>query len=269
MSKIGHNIAKITQRTTRSGSKLLATVFLTSAIGLCVQGTALAQTKTDDTALKTVMPASDGLTLNMTQSQMIEFDSSNFVNLSPSLQGAVIDIPSQSVGSRLFNLDMANINCLTGEEGCSQRSETLDLGYTKSITTKLDGKLDIQLTPRASVSFNDETSSAVVGAIVRIGDDLREDADLKANTWYMFAGADAEAVTYSPNSMRRITNGNFGLQDRIIVGDAQAGVGYRIGEADLSLGYFRREVTSFGREIDSGGITFKEDAAALSFTWRR
>jgi hypothetical protein len=212
----------------------------------------------------------DGLNLNVTPPQTtIDFDSTEFVGFSSSLNGAIIDLPAESVGSRLFDLDMSNLSCVTGEKGCLRRTDMLDLGYSKSLTTKLDGKLDIQLTPRASVSFNDESSSAVVGALVRIGDDLREDSDLKSNTWYMFAGADAEAVTYAPGSVRRIASGDFHLQDRVIVGDAQAGVGYRIGEADLSLGYFRREVTSFGRELNSGSISFKEDAAALSFTWRR
>jgi len=44
--------------------------------------------------------------------------------------------------------------------------------------------------------------------------------------------------------MDRLTSGQFHLQDRIIVGDAQAGVGYRIGDADVSLSYMRREATA-------------------------
>jgi hypothetical protein len=222
-----------------------------------------------DTPLGNIQPT-EGLSLNIPNStQTLDLSDSEFVGLSPSLDGINIEFPAENVGSRLFDLDVSSATCLSGEEGCERRDETLDLGYTTSITKNSDQGLDIVLTPRASVRFDDESSSAVVGALVRIGDDLREDSDLKSNTWYMFAGADAEAVTYSPNSMRRITNGEFHLQDRIIVGDAQAGVGYRIGDADLSLGYFRREVTSFGREVNSGSISFKEDAAALSFTWRR
>ena len=62
--------------------------------------------------------------------------------------------------------------------------------------------------------------------------------------------------------MSRLTSGQFHLQDRIIVGDAQAGLGYRIGNADLSLSYLRREAS--GEDF-----SFNEDAAALSFTWKR
>lgn len=269
MSHFGHNI-------TGGGNlaKTLRVKTLASLIAVCafsLSSTAYAQSKPAETTLNSALPPSEGLALNVTPSTP-QFDSagSDFVGFSSSLQGAIIDIPTESVGSRLFNLDVTDTACVTGETTCLRRSdETLDLAYSKSITTKLDKRLDIQLTPRASVSFDDESSSALVGALVRIGDDLREDSDLKSNTWYMFAGADAEAVTYSPNSVRRMTSGEFHLQDRIIVGDAQAGVGYRIGDADVSLGYFRREVTSFGREINSGSSSFKEDAAALSFTWRR
>lgn len=270
MSKRGHNIVDFMTRATSSVSRLISFSILAAMVTTAVPIAASAQSKPDSNPSNITLPQTDGFSVNLApSSSTIDFESSDFVGLSPSLKGAVIDIPAQGVGSRLFNLDVSNISCMTGEEGCLRRSEKLDLGYEKSITKKLDGKLDIQLTPRAALSFNDESSSAIVGALVRIGDDLRQDSDLKSNTWYMFAGADAEAVTYSPNSMRRITSGEFHLQDRIIVGDAQAGVGYRIGDADVSLGYFRREVTSFGREIDSNSMSFREDAAALSFTWRR
>jgi len=87
--------------------------------------------------------------------------------------------------------------------------------------------------------------------------------------WYLFAGADAEALTYSPNSPSRLTRGQFNLQDKIIVGDAQAGFGYKIGDADISLAYIRRDVSSYGRDVGDSAISYTEDAAALSLTWRR
>lgn len=271
MSGLGHHICGTAKVAQTALSKPIIRAVISSFVALSLAGIAQAQSKTDGSdAQKAILPPTDGLTLNVTPSNSaLNFGPSDFVGLSDSLRGAMLDIPAQSVGSSLFNLDVTDVGCRTGEEGCLRRSDKLDVGYKKSITAKIDSGLDIQLTPSASVSFDDESSSAVVGAIVRIGDDLREGSDLKSNTWYMFAGADAEAVTYAPNSLRRITSGNLHLQDRIIVGDAQAGVGYRIGDADVSLGYFRREVTSFGREVNSNSISFKEDAAALSFTWRK
>ncbi len=232
---------------------------------------AMAQTVDVETTDNIPDLTSEGFSLNMEASTLdlmddVEFD---FVGLSPAVKGAIIDLPDYSAGSRLFNLDFANTACLAGELSCLTPSETLDVKYNTSFAARIDKGLDIELSPRASVRFDDDSSSALVGALVRIGDDLKDASDFKNNTWYMFAGADAEAVSYSPNSTGRMTNGEFYLQDKIIVGDAQAGVGYRIGDADVSLGYFRREVTTFGNDLDSESGSYSEDAAALSFTWRR
>ena len=227
----------------------LMAVLVLSACLVSVSGPAFAQDKDSaESKSKTVSP-SEGLNMNLGNS---------------SLSGPtnILDLPAESVGSTLFKLDLADTSCLTGGEGCLSRNDTLDLGYAKAFTSRSQKGLDLTLTPRAALRFNDESSSAVVGAVVEIGEDLRKGSDLDNNTWYFFAGADAEALTYSPNSVGRLTSGQFHLQDRIIVGDAQAGLGYRIGDADVSLSYLRREATA-------EDFSFKEDAAALSFTWKR
>lgn len=217
-----------------------------SALAICVYSPAIAQDKTSPT---------DGLNLN------IPANGVGYEGLSLDI-GPQIELPPESIGSTLFKLDLSNTDCLTGGENCLRRSDTLDVGYQKAFTSVSTKGLDLSLTPRASLRFNDESSSAVVGAVVEIGEDLRKGSNLENNTWYFFAGADAEALSYSPNSIGRMTSGQFHLQDRIIVGDAQAGLGYRIGNADLSLSYLRREATA-------EDYSFNEDAAALSFTWKR
>jgi len=176
--------------------------------------------------------------------------------------GPQLDLPLEAVGSTVYKLDLTSPGCASGGESCTRRDENMNLGLTDTFRRRSEKGLDLSLTPRASVRFNDEISSTAVGAFIEIGEDLREGSNFESNTWYFFAGADAEALTYSPNSAARITDGQFHLQDRIIVGDAQAGVGYRIGDADVSLSYMRREAS--GEEYK-----FIEDAAALSFTWKR
>jgi len=224
-------------------------VLMLSACLMSVSSPAFAQDKETSEIQSKIVTPTDGLNLNLGNGSLI----------SPS---NILDLPAESVGSTLFKLDLADTGCLTGGEGCLSRNETLDLGYAKAFTSRSQTGLDLSLTPRAALRFNDESSSAVVGAVVEIGEDLRKGSDLDNNTWYFFAGADAEALTYSPNSVGRLTSGQFHLQDRIIVGDAQAGLGYRIGDADVSLSYLRREATA-------EDFSFKEDAAALSFTWKR
>ena len=227
----------------------LTALFVMPATVLALSATATAQDKVQaDVPVKIIAP-SDGLTLNLSPE-------------APSFGSNILELPAESIGSTLFKLDLADTGCLTGGEGCLSRNETLDFGYAKAFTSRNQKGLDLSLTPRAALRFDDESSSAVVGAVVEIGEDLRKGSNFDNNTWYFFAGADAEALTYSPNSVGRLTSGQFHLQDRIIVGDAQAGLGYRIGDADVSLSYLRREATA-------EDFSFKEDAAALSFTWKR
>ena len=176
--------------------------------------------------------------------------------------GPQLDLSLDAVGSTVFKLDLTSPGCANGGEGCVRRDDSLNLGLTDTFRRRSEKGLDMSLTPRASMRFNDEISSTAVGAVIEIGEDLREGSEFKSNTWYFFAGADAEALTYSPNSVGRITAGQFHLQDRIIVGDAQAGLGYRIGDADVSLSYMRREAST-------EEFKYVEDAAALSFTWKR
>jgi len=200
-------------------------------------------------------------TVTTTPSEGLNFNLPGRADLNTQ-SGPQLDLPLDAVGSTVFKLDLTSPGCASGGENCMRRDDNLRLGLTDTFTRRSEKGLDLSLTPRASMRFNDEISSTAVGAVIEIGEDLREGSEFKNNTWYFFAGADAEALTYSPNSIGRFTDGQFHLQDRIIVGDAQAGLGYRIGDADVSLSYMRREAS--GEEYK-----FVEDAAALSFTWKR
>ncbi len=176
--------------------------------------------------------------------------------------GPLLELPTDVVGPTLFKLDITAPGCAAGSNSCVHRADRMDMGLTDTFRVRSGKGLDLSLTPRASMRFDDEFTSTAVGAVIEIGEDLRSGAGFENNTWYFFAGADAEALSYSPGAIRQITSGEFHLQDRILVGDAQAGLGYRIGDADVSLSYMRREAST-------EEFTFKEDAAALSFTWKR
>ena len=212
--------------------------------------------------------ASRALDLNTTTS-------SEVLGLSPTLSGALVDLPETPalapIGAGVLDL---SADCVTGRRACvdADAGERLDFGYSKPLNAGSVAGIDLELEPRGAVRFGDEESSALVGAVVRIGDDLRENGEPKSNTWYLFAGADAEAMTYAPGGAGAagLGAGEFALQNRVIVGDAQAGIGYRIGEsADVSVGYFRREVQSLDDGERGDDFSISEDAAAVSFTWRR
>lgn len=242
-------------RRKRHGFNRLVMTGAALAFGLMAPQLAFAQ-DTQKSEKSQPTASSEGLNLNLGTSINPEFASSF------NSQGNIIDLPSSSVGSTLFKLDISDPSCLSGAGQCLRRDDRINLGLKKKFKSVSETGLDVSLTPRASMQFDDQNSSALVGAVVEIGEDLREGSEFENNTWYVFAGADAEALTYSPNSINRLTSGQFHLQDRIIVGDAQAGVGYRIGDADVSLSYMRREA-------QAEDFSFTEDAAALSFTWKR
>ncbi|GGX68499.1 hypothetical protein GCM10011309_17850 [Litorimonas cladophorae] len=223
-------------------------------VGFSLSSTVFAQSSMPAESLensKTTVQPSEGLSFNLPASP--DFTSQT---------GPLLELPPSAVGSTLFKLDLTDPGCANGSGACLRRSDQMDLGLTDTFRRRSEKGLDLSLTPRASLRFDDEISSTAVGAVIEIGEDLRTGSEFKSNTWYFFAGADAEALTYSPSSVGRITSGEFHLQDRIIVGDAQAGLGYRIGDADVSLSYMRREAST-------EEFTYKEDAAALSFTWKR
>ena len=197
------------------------------------------------------------------------FNSSPYLSLSPRLDQALVPLPPQIINGANLNSDFSAVDCLTGQQLCGPKFDNVGLDLSKAINTDKPGGIDLQVIPRAALNFGDQHSSALVGAVVKIGEDLRE-IDPNDNTrWYLFAGADAEAVTFSNKGQSRLTAGQFNLQDRIIVGDAQAGFGYKIGDADIALTYIRRDVNSYGLEPGDAAVYYTEDAAALSLTWRR
>jgi hypothetical protein len=182
----------------------------------------------------------------------------------PSLQASLFDLPtSDNVNNSVFNLDVAGQICGgTSDECRSNEPQRIDVGFAKNITRGKTNGFNFQLTPRARLRFDENSKSALVGALVRIGDNLREGSTSKSNAWYLFAGADAQTISYSPNSTERLSSSGFHLQDRILVNDAQVGVGYRIGTADFAVTYFKRQASA-------SDFDFDEDAAALSITWKR
>ncbi|MEE9271954.1 MAG: hypothetical protein V3U57_01590 [Robiginitomaculum sp.] len=180
------------------------------------------------------------------------------------LRGALFETAGRrNVNESVFKLDLGKNFCLGMAEECEANiTDELKLGFAKNINSGKVAGVNLQLTLRAGMRFDEDSNSARVGAVVRIGDNLRKGSETKPNTWYFFAGKNAEAMTYRASSVRRLTNGQFHLQDRIIVGGAQAGLGYKIGGADLALTYYKRQA-----KVEN--YKFDEDAAALSITWKR
>ncbi|WP_291841890.1 lipid A-modifier LpxR family protein [Maricaulis sp.] len=141
-----------------------------------------------------------------------------------------------------------------------QREATIAVAYERAFETAGAGQdLDVSITPRAAISVGPGGSAAGAGAEVRIGQYLSDNL-AESPSWYVFAGADRRTLLYDPSAGVDFQNAMY-LTQREVVGDAQAGIAVRVGDADLSLAYVRREyrhvagVRSFDETEEFGAVT--------------
>ncbi len=125
--------------------------------------------------------------------------------------------------------------------------------------------LDIGLAPRAGVSMSGAGAAAEAGATVRLGRYLGDYDGDERPAWWVFAGADRQALMFDPGEGFRLREA-FAMEPYAIVGDAQAGVAMRFGPADLSVAYVHRE-TEFSMPNDSWETS--EGFAAFTLSLRR
>ena len=151
-----------------------------------------------------------------------------------------------------------------------QDRQRFDASYTLTANREQTGLgMDLSVTPHISVDEVGDMTSTRAGAEVRIGYDLdRRGKSTKNSNWYLFAGADGEALVWDVQRARTrgIADGQVTLQDRVTVGDVQAGIGWETESARMSISYIEREY-----EYRNGAIsrTGDEDFVALTLSWRR
>ncbi|MDR6624702.1 lipid A-modifier LpxR family protein [Caulobacter segnis] len=142
-------------------------------------------------------------------------------------------------------------------------------------------KYALDVTPHAGLGFGGAGGSAEAGATVRLGkkrnmgDRVTDALGVREGDaafgdrgrWYIYAAASGRAVGFN---MLRGQNGDWsraGLtQDATsrLIGDSQAGVAWRKGPMQASLGYIHREIKA--KEGIMGLATQKDDVVALSFS---
>lgn len=126
---------------------------------------------------------------------------------------------------------------------------------------------DVGVSPRLSISKDGAFATRRFGGEVRIGQNFdKRGEDGPASSWYLFAGADGEALVWEPGEDGAMSSSGMALHDKVLVGDIQAGISFQRGPGQLSLSYIRREVEYRERNL---GASETEDFAGLSFTIRR
>ncbi|WP_082539544.1 MULTISPECIES: lipid A-modifier LpxR family protein [unclassified Caulobacter] len=157
---------------------------------------------------------------------------------------------------------------------------TVTRGWPAAVSLK-GRTFALDVTPHAGVGFGGAGGSAEAGATVRLGKKknmgdrvndalgVREgdEAFGDRGRWYIFAAASGRAVGLN---MLRGQNGDWtraGLSQDVtsrLIGDSQAGVAWRRGPMQASLGYIHREIRA--KEGIMGLATQKDDVVALSFS---
>lgn len=139
--------------------------------------------------------------------------------------------------------------------------------YELALVTRAGAGFDLALSQRGGVGFNaaGDVARHSRSAELRIGRGLgmREDAPSGAGRWYFFAASEDEALIWQPGQRTAFgaEPGGFAMQDRVEIGDLQAGITYEFRGVQASLAYVEREVT-----VRSGAQHFSEDERFAGFT---
>lgn len=131
---------------------------------------------------------------------------------------------------------------------------------------------DLAFAQRGRVGYNNtgDVESESRASELRLGRGLRNmprDEPTTAPRWYLFAASEDEALVWRPGARSEFGGAGAGLalQDRVEIGDLQAGVTYEAGGLQASLAYVEREV-----DMRAGSRNFHQDEnfAGVTVTMR-
>lgn len=144
-----------------------------------------------------------------------------------------------------------------------------------ALSTRAAAGLDVGFAQRAGLSVNDQgdIERHTRSSELRLGRGLtnmrrRESTNWNEGAWYLFAASEDEALTWAPgsrNSFSGTSSSGWALQDRVEVGDMQAGVTYEAGGLQASLAYVEREVSA---RVGARNISQDESFTGLTITMR-
>jgi len=139
----------------------------------------------------------------------------------------------------------------------------LRLDYMAPIARRVAGDLEVAVVPRANLVVGRDVSGVGGGAVVRFGRNLTKPRDERSR-WYAFIGVDAQALTWSLGGGRGDEQA-LRLEDKQLIGDAQAGIAVRLGAGDLSFGIVHREIKYRGVN-GSDSVERQEQYAGVSYS---
>lgn len=121
--------------------------------------------------------------------------------------------------------------------------------------------VDVSVSHRDGFGFNNngDITRRSRGSEIRIGRGLlpmQRQASPNTSRWYFFAASEDQALVWQPGARNEYggASSSFALQDRVEIGDRQAGVTYETHGIQASLAYVERKIRFY-----SGGQRHSED----------
>lgn len=197
------------------------------------------------------------------------------------LSGVSFDDPdAQNSNLPRLDISMAEANAprfsYLGQPRRDERGDDPNRRYEVALTATrgLGGlPVDVSIAQRASFGVNAQGDIARQsrGSELRLGRGLsmrnRPQSSFDMPAIYFFAASDDEAITWSPGSSN--PNGpspGFALQDRVEIGDMQAGLTYEAGPFQASVAYVKRKVSA--RSWGTQTVSSDESFTGLTLTMR-
>ncbi|MBC7767870.1 MAG: hypothetical protein H7124_03715 [Phycisphaerales bacterium] len=129
--------------------------------------------------------------------------------------------------------------------------------YEVELFARTSSGLDVSFAQSAGLGFNrqGDIERESRGSELRFGR-VRRDETTSEPTWYFFAASEDEALTWRPGTTNDFggRGASFTVQDRVEIGDMQAGVTYERDGWQASLAYVQREVS-----VRTGARTVSQD----------
>lgn len=133
--------------------------------------------------------------------------------------------------------------------------------YEVALVARAPAGLDVAFAQRGGLGFNDQgdIESQSRSSELRLGRGLRSlprNTPSSTPTIYAFAASEDEALIWRPGMRSAFggTGASLALQDRVEIGNLQAGVTYEVNGLQASLAYVEREVS-----VRAGGRTVSEN----------
>lgn len=149
-----------------------------------------------------------------------------------------------------------------------ERGRNSNRDYEVSVIADAGNGVDVSFAQRGGVGFNEQgdVERESRASEVRLGHGLRsmrDDAPAPGSRWYLFAASEDEALVWHPGIRNElgVASSGFALQDRVEIGDMQAGVTYEANGWQTSLAYVEREISA-----RNGGRTYNQDERFVGLT---